>query len=85
MKPQAVEPPQEPDGFLAPVSLAERHNSVGSHPGRNGERQRQRFFSLTMTTDGYLSLLDWTVRQQSGAKRGRTPESLPPVLERLST
>ncbi len=29
-------------------------------------------------------LLDWTARQQSGDKRGRTPESLPPALERLS-
>ena len=38
-----------------------------------------------MTTDEYLSLLDWTARQQSGDKRGRAPESLPPVLERSPT
>ena len=82
-KSQAVVQPSEPDGFLAPVSLAERHNPVGSHPSRNGQRCSDKGY-LAMTTDEYLALLDWTARQQSGDKRGRTPESLPPVLERLS-
>ena len=75
--------PREPDGFLAPVSLDERHDPVGSHPNRNGQRCSDKGY-LAMTTDEYLALLDWTARQQSGDKRGRTPESLPPVLERLS-
>ncbi len=82
-KPQVVKRPMKPDDFLSPVSLDERHNPVGSHPSENRYRCSDKGF-LAMTTDEYLTLLDWTARQQSGEKRGRTPESLPTVLERLS-
>lgn len=40
-------------------------------------------FCLPVTRREYLSLVDWTGRQQQTEKRGRIDESLPPIVERL--
>jgi hypothetical protein len=37
-----------------------------------------------MTLLDYLELLDWTARQLAPGKQGSTPQSVPPILERLN-
>jgi hypothetical protein len=39
---------------------------------------------LPMTLLDYLELLDWTARQLAPGKQGSTPQSAPPILERLN-
>jgi len=36
-----------------------------------------------MSLASYLELLDWTARQNSPGKRGKTPASVPPIRQRL--
>jgi hypothetical protein len=36
-----------------------------------------------MTTADYLELLDWTARGTRPGKPGRTPQHIPPLLDRL--
>lgn len=36
-----------------------------------------------VSLEDYLELLDWSARQVAPGKRGKTPESVPPVLKRL--
>jgi hypothetical protein len=38
---------------------------------------------LPIALPDYLSLLDWTARQLHREKRGRTPDRIKPILERL--
>jgi len=70
------------DAFLAPVSIDERKDSLGPRPSRNGRRSSDKGF-LAMAEAGYLEILDWLARDRVAGKRGSTPLSAPPVLERL--
>jgi len=70
------------DAFLAPVAIEERHDALGPKPSRNGKRSSDKGF-LAMSAAEYLEILDWFARDKVAGKRGATPISAPPVLERL--
>ena len=70
------------DAFLAPVSIDERKDPLGPHPSRNGKRSSDKGF-LAMADAEYLEILDWLAGDRIAGKRGSTPLSAPPVLERL--
>ncbi|MFC1758892.1 hypothetical protein ACFL2H_09000, partial [Planctomycetota bacterium] len=70
------------DGFLSPLFLDERNGALGPCASSSGRRCSDKGF-LPMTPVEYVELLDWTARQAASGKRGRTPDDLPPVLERL--
>jgi hypothetical protein len=72
-----------PDGFLSPVSLEERTGDPGAVPSQTGQRCSDKGF-LPITVDDYLLLLDWTARLPTKGKRGKTPDALQPLFERLS-
>ena len=69
------------DGWLAPLALNER-KSPGPQASRSGIRASDKGF-LSMPLLDYLTLLDWTGRQGRRDKRGKIPEQLGPILERL--
>ena len=71
------------DAFLAPVSIDERTDPLGPHPSRNGKRSSDKGFLVAMAEAEYLVILDWLARDKVAGKRGATPLSAPPVLERL--
>lgn len=71
-----------PDQFLSPISLEEPTTKPGPNPSPSGFRCSDNEFLLISLPD-YLSLLEWTVRQLHGNKRGRTPQGVKPILERL--
>ena len=73
---------RKPDCFLAPVSLDVKEDASGSIRSQNGGRASDKGF-LAMPLGDYVLLLDWTARRLSKKKRGATPESVAPVLERL--
>lgn len=72
------------DGWLAPVPLDERASAYrGAMPSANGQRASDKGF-LAMSLEAYLQLLDWTGRQmRRDHKRGRIPDSVAPILQRL--
>lgn len=70
------------DGFLSPVEIKERTDSLGPRPSRKGKRASEKGF-LSMSTASYIDLLDWTARQVSRGKVGSTPKSVLPVFDRL--
>lgn len=74
--------PPRADAFLAPVSIDERKDRLGPHASRNGRRSSDKGF-LAMAEAEYLEILDWLARDRVTGKRGSTPLSVPPVLERL--
>ena len=67
---------------LAPVDLKERTGKTGPDCNKQGFRCSNRGF-LPMTTADYLSLLDWTARQQHAGKAGTTPKHMAPLFDRL--
>ena len=71
-----------PDGYLAPLSIDERRDPTGPCAHTQGLRASDKGF-LPMPVADYLELLDWTARQIVRGKRGSTPASARPVLERL--
>jgi hypothetical protein len=70
------------DRFLSPLSLDERTGPLGADPNRDGFRCSDKGF-LPMSQGDYLKLLDWTGRQLVKEKRGRIPNAIAPILERL--
>ena len=74
--------PPRADAFLAPVTINERKDPLGPHASRNGRRSSDKGF-LAMAEAEYLEILDWLARDKVAGKRGSTPLSVPPVLERL--
>jgi len=64
------------------VSIDERKDPLGPHPSRNGKRSSDKGF-LAMSEAEYLEILDWLARDRVAGKRGSTPLSVPPALERL--
>jgi REP element-mobilizing transposase RayT len=67
---------------LAPVELNERNGRPGPDANRQGTRCSNKGF-LPMSTAEYLSLLDWTARQQRSDKPGSTPKQFGRLFERL--
>ncbi len=70
------------DSYLAPLEINVRRDSAGACCNKAGQRASDKGF-LAMPLPDYLQLLDWTARQIVRGKRGRTPASARPVLERL--
>ncbi|MCP4890220.1 MAG: hypothetical protein GY904_26905, partial [Planctomycetaceae bacterium] len=70
------------DAFLARLTIDERNNSIGPCPNGLGQRCSDKGF-LSLSHSEYFELLDWTARQLAAGKRGRTPASTPPILQRL--
>jgi REP element-mobilizing transposase RayT len=70
------------DGYLAPLEINERRGRTGPCCHRGGQRASDKGF-LPMSVAQYVELLDWTARQIVRGKRGSTPASARPVLERL--
>jgi len=70
------------DGFLSPLSIDEQHDPIGPCVSESGKRASDKGF-LAMSLEDYLQLLDWTARAVAPGKRGSTPASAPPILQRL--
>lgn len=70
------------DSHLAPVSIDEKLDPIGPHISLSPYRCSDKGY-LSMPYKDYLELLDWSVRQTRADKRGSTPMSTPPILERL--
>ena len=68
------------DAWLSPVELGPQPGALAA--GGRGARCSDKGF-LPMSSAEYLELLDWTARQVAPGKRGATPESAPPIFERL--
>ena len=70
------------DAFLAKLSIDEKNESIGSNQSLTKDRCSDKgLFALTATK--YFELLDWTARQFSPGKSGRTAHDAPPVLARI--
>jgi len=69
------------DTWLAPLQLNE-HDVIGPKPHHGGTRASDKGF-LSMTLAEYSTLLDWTGRQKRSDKRGKIPDDLQPILERI--
>lgn len=69
------------DGWLAPLQLNERERP-SPKPNREGVRASDKGF-LSMDTQSYLQLLDWTGRQGRSDKRGKIPQHVAPILQKL--
>ena len=67
---------------LAPVELKGRSDETGPCVHKAGARCSNKGF-LPMSTADYLSLLDWTARQNRPDKHGSTPNHIAPLLDRL--
>jgi len=67
---------------LAPVELKGRSRETGPCIHKAGARCSNKGF-LPMSTADYLSLLDWTARQDRPDKPGSTPNHVAPLLDRL--
>ena len=73
---------RQPDDFLAPLFLDEKHAPLGPQPHQAGRRCSDKGF-LPMQMADYAQLLDWTARQIVPGKSGHTPADIPPILDRL--
>jgi hypothetical protein len=67
---------------LAPVDLQEQSGTTGPCVHQRGARCSDKGF-LPMSTADYLSLLDWTARQDRPGQRGSTPQHVAPLFNRL--
>ena len=70
------------DRFLAPLTIDELRDELGTRPSTSGYRCSDNGF-LSMSVEDYLALLDWTARQPVAGKRGTTPANTPAILQRL--
>ena len=69
-------------GWLSPVEIDERGDSVGADIEPSGRRaSRKGFLSISMLS--YLELLDWTGREIRKDKYGSIPKHLAPILSRI--
>ena len=71
----------EVGSWMAPLQIDER-GKPGPQASSSGVRASDKGF-LNMSSDEYLTLLDWTGRHKQEGKRGSIPENLAPILERL--
>jgi hypothetical protein len=79
---RVTKPASDSDASLAPVQIDELRDALGACPSNGGARCSDKGF-LHMSESEYLTLLDWTARRIVPGKSGSTPESLPPLLERV--
>jgi hypothetical protein len=70
------------DAFLSPLSIDEQNDPIGPCVRESGKRASDKGF-LVIPLEEYLQLLDWTAREVAPGKRGSTPASAPPILQRL--
>ena len=70
------------DRFLARLCLDERDTEPGPCCSITEDRCSDKGF-LPMPLTAYLQLLDWTAREVTTGKRGKTPKHLAPILVRL--
>ena len=80
---QALTTDPSRDRFLARLPIDEQNEAAGACPNQNHDRCSDKGF-LPLQTEDYLELLDWTAREVVRGKRGHTPATSPPVLQRLS-
>ncbi|QDS93090.1 hypothetical protein FF011L_18450 [Roseimaritima multifibrata] len=69
-------------GWLSPLMIDEAKDPIGADLCRDGRRASNKGF-LRISLPQYLELLEWTGRQLRVDKRGKIPESLAPLVERL--
>jgi hypothetical protein len=70
------------DSFLSPLTIDEKHDSIGSCPNQMRERCSDKGF-LSMSIADYLELLDASTRMIQPDKSGYTPTEIAPIFERL--
>ncbi|MBS0265240.1 MAG: hypothetical protein JSS02_25125 [Planctomycetes bacterium] len=65
------------------MALDQRHDAeLGPVLNKTGTRCSNKGF-LPISLGDYLQLLDWTGRQLAQGKKGRIPDTVGPILERL--
>ena len=69
------------DAWLSPLTLNER-GTPGPASSKSGLRASDKGF-LSMTSEDYIALLDWTGREGKPSKQGKIPAELAPILQRL--
>ncbi len=69
------------DAWLSPLTLNER-GTPGPASSKTGLRASDKGF-LSMTSEDYIALLDWTGREGKPSKHGKVPSELAPILQRL--
>lgn len=79
---QAARRSQPADSFLAPLTIDELRDGLGTCPSASGHRCSDKGF-LNLSLESYIELLDWTARLIAPGKRGTTPTDAPEVLARL--
>jgi hypothetical protein len=70
------------DQFLSRIPLNDQSTNPGPALSTSGLRASDKGF-LSISTEAYLQLLDWTARRVVQGKSGSTPESLAPLFVRL--
>lgn len=69
------------DAWLAPLTLNER-GQLGPMPSKTNVRASDKGF-LSMDTRDYITLLDWTGRQDPLGPKAAIPNDLAPILKRI--
>ena len=69
------------DAWLSPLTLNER-GTPGPASSKSGLRASDKGF-LSMTSEDYIALLDWTGREGKPSKHGKVPAELAPILQRI--
>ena len=67
----------------AHTSVKARIERRDTHLAPFADRAKTSSSVIPMNQDEYLRLVDWTGRELRLKKRGRIPESAPPILQRL--
>ncbi len=70
------------DSFLSPLTIDEKHDSLGACANQTRERCSDKGF-LSMPIADYLELLDASARMIRPDKSGYTPADVAPIFERL--
>ena len=73
---------QRVDSFLSPLTIDEKHDSLGACVNQTGVRCSDKGF-LSMPIADYLELLDVSGRMIRADKSGYTPAAVAPIFERL--
>ena len=67
----------------AHTSVKARIERKDGHLAPFADDENRRIDPIPLQQQDYLSLVDWSGRQLQSKKRGRIPEHLPPILQRL--
>lgn len=74
--------PGPKSGWLSPLEANESTDPQGEDPCKSRRRASRKGF-LAVSRSEYLELLDWTGRQIHSKKRGRIPDDLSPIVDRI--